>query len=291
MGAGHYITGGPSPHGWSKHADFRLCPTWWAWKYVGKVDFGSNEHLGRGTLMAVALSHWRAEIGATKRTLWYRGERITDPAYFMPAHDAIDEAAQTELRGIDHATVERIRADAHRMLNVYIDQPAAVPVGHRILHVEEVVSVDIEDPTDPTVAYPFTARPDLITIGPDNRVYWWDDKVAARPDAKLVVSYSFSGQFVGANWLGPLAWPGRFGGVRLSLTKHDGTFLRPGLKPVPAMVDGFPANYSYYERERLRLVAMNLPAAAWPKAEHDQICVRRYGGPCPAIDLCAWRSQ
>lgn len=283
-----YIEGGPSPYGWSGHADFRLCPAWWAWKKIAKVPFGTSEPLARGTLMAVGISHWRAALGAKAKTLTYRGTKPAADA-FLPMHDAVEEAVKRELDGkLDKTTIRAVEAQVHTMLDVYIRQPAAVPIGHRILHVEEVVEGWIEDPLDGT-EYPITARPDMITVGPDNKIYWWDDKVAANPNAKLVISYSFSGQFIMAKWLGPRAWPGRFGDARLSLTHHDGTFDRPRLKAVPAMVAQFPTNYAYYEREKRRLIDAKTPAAAYPKAEHAEVCVRRYGGPCPAIDLCAFK--
>lgn len=284
-----FIRGGPSPHGWSKHADFRLCWRWGAWRWVAGIKFPPGEPLARGILMASAMSHLRAQEGARVGSLTYAGKRQTDPSRFMDPHTAIDYSVEHELRDIDSVTRSKVQADAHRMLDVYKKQPGCFPIGHRILFVEEVVWAWIEDPEQPGVEYPFTSRPDMITEDVKGRIWWWDDKVAANPDAKLISSYSFSGQFVGARWTGPRAWPGRFGGIQLSLTRHDGTFYRPPIKPVPALVSQWPVEYARVERERARLVALKTPAVGYQAAMHDQVCVRRYGGLCPAADLCGFR--
>jgi hypothetical protein len=270
----YFVQGGASPAGASRLDTFGRCPRLYAYKYrLGLYRSGSTAQ-GVGTLIHAALAQHYARMGAAQPGgITVDDRHFTDPDDLGTWQDAItrsDADAESQRRAGDTvaAYVDHYRRDVFR-----------------VLHVEGLYSATIPDP-ERGAAYPFTARVDLVTEGPDGKVYLWDHKSTVRIEGKHATAYSMSLQIVGHRWLAQQAYGERFGGYVLNMIQTTTTkFERPSLLPAPALVRAFPATVIERERRIADLAAAD--PLDYPAVQSELTCVHRYGA-CDAIERCCW---
>jgi len=271
----HRVQGGASAAGASRLEAFGRCPRLFAFKYrLGLFRSGSKAQ-GLGSLVHAALAQHYARRGAAQPGgIALDGRTFTDPSDLASWREVIEDA-------------DAPREDMTRAIDIvtaYLDHYQRD--AFRVLHVEGLYSVEIPDPERPGTVYPFTARIDLVTEGPDGKVYLWDHKTTVRIETKHATAYSMSLQIVGHRWLAQQAYGDRFGGYVLNMIQTTTPrFERPALLATPALVRAFPD--TVIERER-RIAALATTAPdSYPAAVSELTCVHRYGV-CEAIERCRW---
>lgn len=277
MSTPYLITAGASARGWSRLDTIGRCPRLFAYKYrLGLFREGSAAQ-GIGTLVHAGLAQHYARIGAAQPGgIVIEGRLFTDPADLVTGRDAIEQSSA----GVPEADVRR----ALDALDGYVAHYAGRD-RFRVLHVEAVFSAEIHD-QERSLSYPFTARVDLVTEGPDGKVSLWDHKTTVRIETKHAVAYSMSGQIIGHRWLAGMVYGDRFGGYTLNMIQTTtARFERPALLPAPALVRDFPA--TVIERERRIADLAALAPDSYPLAVSELICVHRYGT-CEAAERCRW---
>jgi hypothetical protein len=167
MSTPYLITAGASEHGWSRLDTVGRCPRLFALKYrLGLFRKGSAAQ-GIGSLVHAGLAQHYARIGAAQPGgIVIEGRLFTDPADLATGQDAITRGSE----GVPEADVRR----ALDAFGGYVAHYAGRD-RFRVLHVEAVYSAEIHD-EERGVSYPFTARVDLVTEGPDGKVSLWDHK-------------------------------------------------------------------------------------------------------------------
>ena len=276
----YYVTGGPSAAGASRLDTAERCLRLYAYKYrMGLYRSGSAAQ-GVGSLIHAGLAQHYARMGAAQPGgIDLDGVTFTDPERIATWEQGVMQAA---LGGDSEGHAVRTAKDT---IAGYIDHYRND--RFRVLHVEGLYSVSIPDPAR-GVEYPFTARVDLVTEGPDGKVYLWDHKSTGRIEGKHATAYSMSIQIVGHRWLAQQAYGAKFGGYVLNMIQTQGSrFERPPILAAPALVAAFPATVIARERRLADLEAAGTAPMDYPAAMCESICVHRYGA-CPAIDRCCW---
>lgn len=270
----HFVKGGASPAGASRLDTFGRCPRLFAYKYrMGLYRSGSAAQ-GIGTLIHAALAQHYARVGAAQAGgITVDDQHFTDPDALGTWQDAIERT------DAEHDAKQRATDTVAAYLDHYRRDV------FRVLHVEGLYAASIPDPERGT-AYPFTARVDLVTEGPDGKVYLWDHKSTVRIESKHATSYSVSLQIIGHRWLAQQAYGAKFGGYVLNMLQTTTPrFERPSILPAPALIRAFPA--TVIERERRIADLAHAEPDTYPAVQSELACVHRYGA-CEAIERCCW---
>lgn len=286
------INGGPSPRGWgSQLGTAMFCMQLYAWKYKAGGRRQSSLPQSEGTILHAGAAHWYARHGADQPGgCTAVGHHYTSSSQLLTPHEAMLAVADIEHRESGW-TFDMPRLND--CMQAYMEYWTG-DLGFRILHVEDVYTLNVEDPVRKDAegrprVYTYTGRADLVYEA-NGFVRIVDHKGTGRITKSAVTAYSISAQFIGWQHVGAQVYGPRWGGMTLNLIQREPPFKfeRPPLKPAPALISRFPQIVIDAQRRIDDLEAEGRPASEYPPMLHENGCIGRYAGGCDAMQACMW---
>jgi hypothetical protein len=315
------IDAGRSSRGWSRIGSFFRCPQLFAYQNRLNMSLIPADALTRGSMGHVIQAHQHAIWGAaTGNGVWVDETRYENPSVFFEPEEAIQVWCDTN-GGHEH--LDRMIETFHRYMDQFpecpgdvisVEYPMTAVLGHKnnewglwVVHQEDqdfnrrACSVKAWDGSKiiPTVlncpghpnsgeAVVLTRRLDMVIRDRSGKVFIWDHKHQARVGAsKSVDGYAIDGGFSAFRIMGKQVYGSDFGGVALNLiqTQAPWKIARPMVPATPHRDNHF-ADMLWRAEHSLARLDLELPAFwDWPKAQHETVCVGRYGA-CPAMKMC-----
>ena len=259
---------GPSPRGWHRLQLFLECPQRFAWKYRSEKapERPESPPLIKGSLIHLGLAQHYAQVREMQEG--------RDPKRYYDPSEAISILADAKPEWAPYADLAKEVVTAHQLRWQH--------ERFRVIGVEELLDGVVE-------GHRFTGRMDLIVEDSAGKVWVIDHKTTGRLQSKQREFYSVSGQILGYQTLGRMRYGERFGGMRLNMIQHGGSFQfeRWDVRPAPHLLARWPSAVADAERRIAALDAEKRPVNQWPVAPSELVCYHRYGA-CDFIEACRW---
>lgn len=315
------IDSGKSERGWSFYGSFEVCL-----HYGALVNFDARNDtappLVRGTLGHVAQAHLHAR--------WQAQQMKVSPDVFYEPEAAMEEWCRRNPEGVEHFDLMRevfrrylakrpeppgrIIAVEHPIKAVFgtlgdqwglwVVHPqwadwltrawrTGDPKPHAVVGGEIAIS-PLNVPGHPDHGGPvfLTRRLDLIVERRSGAVDIVDHKHKASVTGKTALQYAMDGQFAAARIFGHQLYGKRFGRCTVNSIQTAAPWTnREDPIPESPWRDGQFARNRFRRAHEIAQLQVEYPNPHdWPMAEHEQVCVRRYGGgeggTCSFTDLC-----